>query len=632
MKRINLDQMKNMSIDNLIELYRDGYRLEEHTPIASLSNIHSDLSNIHTLQGPLLDPVVNFGKVTVSTGYDAAATSIILNTNEGSKLPVPSVSGAFNLVWWNSTDYPDPSDDPNKEIVRCTAITTDTLTVARPQEGTSASVKNLAGKTYKMILSPTAKTISDISSTITARVVKSGDTMTGTLNLPSNGLIVGTNQIIVSGGNVGIGTTGPISKLDVQVDTDVHISFGDTGAIPSGDGYLRLGYDGINEYGWISPYLGGTGIKDLILQPWGGNVGIGTTSPGYRSDINGSLRVTGAQSGASSGAGVEIHYDSANNKGQIYAYDRTAGSSKLLTLQEAGGDINFAANKLFINGSSGNVGIGTVTPGNYKLAVEGSIRIAHIRDILSATVSEEGFIRFSGGDYVGMRMGNANAIAFFTGRTSKNVTYTSKNDGSRYFVVAPTDVGGEILPSTTFTVGANTYTVDWYRESQGWVYVFENISGEVATGILTGLKVASRSTTITSGGNVGIGTTNPTAKLHIGGTPGVDGIKFPDGTTQTTAATLTRPKTTGSFTGNGSANRAIAHGLGMVPFQVMLWDGLRTVIIRYKNTATPVCQNNHVENGGVVDTTLWDATYFYVTGATEGGNTTGATEYWTAYA
>ena len=37
-------------------------------------------------------------------------------------------------------------------------------------------------------------------------------------------------------------------------------------------------------------------------------------------------------------------------------------------------------------------------------------------------------------------------------------------------------------------------------------------------------------------GNVGIGTTNPTARLHIAGTPGADGIRFPDGTLQTTAA------------------------------------------------------------------------------------------------
>ena len=38
------------------------------------------------------------------------------------------------------------------------------------------------------------------------------------------------------------------------------------------------------------------------------------------------------------------------------------------------------------------------------------------------------------------------------------------------------------------------------------------------------------------GGNVGIGTTDPKAKLHIGGSIGIDGIMFPDGTLQTTAA------------------------------------------------------------------------------------------------
>ncbi|HKQ47646.1 MAG TPA: hypothetical protein VJZ71_06230 [Phycisphaerae bacterium] len=38
-------------------------------------------------------------------------------------------------------------------------------------------------------------------------------------------------------------------------------------------------------------------------------------------------------------------------------------------------------------------------------------------------------------------------------------------------------------------------------------------------------------------GNVGIGTATPTAKLEVVGTPGVDGIKFPDGTLQTSATT-----------------------------------------------------------------------------------------------
>ncbi|MFZ9595305.1 MAG: beta strand repeat-containing protein, partial [Bdellovibrionia bacterium] len=48
-----------------------------------------------------------------------------------------------------------------------------------------------------------------------ARVAKSGDTMSGVLGLPSNGLTVGTNQLVVASGNVGIGTTTPSAKLKV---------------------------------------------------------------------------------------------------------------------------------------------------------------------------------------------------------------------------------------------------------------------------------------------------------------------------------------------------------------------------------------------------------------------------------
>lgn len=110
-----------------------------------------------------IDPVVNFGKVTVSTTYDDVATQIVLTGSDGAKLPAPATAGEFNLVWWDSTTYPDPSDDPNVEIVRCTARSTDTLTVTRAQESTAASTKNTGGKTYLMILAPTAKTITEIN-------------------------------------------------------------------------------------------------------------------------------------------------------------------------------------------------------------------------------------------------------------------------------------------------------------------------------------------------------------------------------------------------------------------------------------------------------------------------------------
>jgi hypothetical protein len=54
------------------------------------------------------------------------------------------------------------------------------------------------------------------ATTATNNVLKSGDTMTGALTLPANGLTVGTNQIFTSGNNVGIGTSTVTEKLQVN--------------------------------------------------------------------------------------------------------------------------------------------------------------------------------------------------------------------------------------------------------------------------------------------------------------------------------------------------------------------------------------------------------------------------------
>lgn len=121
-----------------------------------------------------LDNKVNFGLVTVdATGYNASATSVTLLTGHAARLPtVP-----FNATWWNATDYSNPSDDPNREIVRVTAIATDTLTVMRGQESITATTKNTASKTYKMLAGLTAKDFNtDLPATIAAAVVPAGST------------------------------------------------------------------------------------------------------------------------------------------------------------------------------------------------------------------------------------------------------------------------------------------------------------------------------------------------------------------------------------------------------------------------------------------------------------------------
>lgn len=94
-----------------------------------------------------MDNVKNFAKATVAQGYDDSATSIDIDVADSVRIPADA---PFNLVWWNASDYPDPADDPQKEIVRCTARDGETLTITRGQETTGAADHNEANKTYKV--------------------------------------------------------------------------------------------------------------------------------------------------------------------------------------------------------------------------------------------------------------------------------------------------------------------------------------------------------------------------------------------------------------------------------------------------------------------------------------------------
>lgn len=109
-----------------------------------------------------LDPVTNFAKVQVSSLYSAAASQVLLVSGEGTKLP-STAAGQFNLVWYDSTVYTDPADDPNREIIRVNSRAGDTLWVSRGQEGTAASTKSTSGSVYRMLLAPTQKLRDDLA-------------------------------------------------------------------------------------------------------------------------------------------------------------------------------------------------------------------------------------------------------------------------------------------------------------------------------------------------------------------------------------------------------------------------------------------------------------------------------------
>lgn len=109
-----------------------------------------------------LDPATNFAKSVLAAGIDADDTSIDVTSGDGAKFPAPASAGAFNVIIWEKSTYQDPADDPNHEIVRVTARSTDNMTITRAQEGTSAATHNTGGATYGVMLVLSALMITNI--------------------------------------------------------------------------------------------------------------------------------------------------------------------------------------------------------------------------------------------------------------------------------------------------------------------------------------------------------------------------------------------------------------------------------------------------------------------------------------
>jgi len=108
-----------------------------------------------------------------------------------------------------------------------------------------------------------------------------GDTMTGSLNLPANGLVAQTTGLVASGGKVGIGTASPSSTLTVA-----------SGYIHSTSGGFRFP-DSITQTTAVAGG-GGDAWTDLgtfvRIKNAGDYVGIGTVTPSQKLEVNGTAR------------------------------------------------------------------------------------------------------------------------------------------------------------------------------------------------------------------------------------------------------------------------------------------------------------------------------------------------------
>ena len=444
-------------------------------------------------------------------------------------------------------------------------------------------------------------------------------------------LITPTNDVILNGGkgasglsygNVGVGTTAPTGKFDLTVNGAPNgggidfvvrdgvaansnpIAFSHKVGTTSG-ALTRIGfnvYSNETNYAVINPAAGGWAIQsdtrngisapslqfssftttptkiDVLTLLQGGNVGIGTVSPGYRLDVAGSVNASGlclggtcksnwaeisgsdsqwanGTSGAISysagnvGIGTaspteKLHVTARSRFGNIMVGETRTGGAEpngeaieafghLVLMSQPGSDIRLgvtgAPTRMILN-SAGNVGIGTAAPAQ-KLHVFGG-NVFHQWNAVAG--QEYGF-------YTSIRNNHLTSNLFFDSQwkmmTAGKGAFisTAPLDGNAFVVLADNTAraaGATASFSTLMTVtmdgkvgvgtNAPTYSLDVNGGTNG--FRAKAASSSASDAVATFENSSGIQAIIRANGNVGVGMTNPAHKLDVAGSVNASGL------------------------------------------------------------------------------------------------------------
>jgi Tfp pilus assembly protein FimT len=137
----------------------------------------------------------------------------------------------------------------------------------------------------------------------------------------------GSERLIIdASGNVGIGTASPASKLDILGSTNSSLiltrtSSGIVSNIEDASGYGALAL--YQAGGGVKAYITGNGSSYLL----GGNVGIGTTSPTKKLDVNGDVKIAGDTLNAGWLQAYGSNFNVGNNNYGVFLGTYSGGTS-----------------------------------------------------------------------------------------------------------------------------------------------------------------------------------------------------------------------------------------------------------------------------------------------------------------
>lgn len=280
------------------------------------------------------------------------------------------------------------------------------------------------------------------------------------------------------GGNVGINTTSPGGKLEVnhtgaQGATALILRTSD---FSTANGTIRWQNNvGTNQAGIGSNYTTGDAgaleflngnTCNLIIRS-SGNVGVGTTSPAYKLDVTGVGNFSNGFGAPSLETAYRLKfYDNGGTHNDVgIGLDGTAGGGEIMWFNALGGfyfGLGTNGTKVTIS-NTGNVGIGTTAPSG-KLDVSSSAGTY----IFNLTNADEGAFK--------LRSYNGGSASFSVPVFTYGLYYNTQENTAIKFYRGGSTVGGFM----TFTA-----------------------------------QDGAERMRITAAGDVGIGTTSPSAKLHV---------------------------------------------------------------------------------------------------------------------